>query len=142
MKDSIIKDYIKENWRFLFFVLTSGLIGGYCIGLYLPEMYSQEMLQQQMFFVQRLTGSVFWLSVSKIRNWLCNDSSWRCSFNFRFADDIVYIDAASDFIDIFGQKGKKAKMSVKSSCCVWICGCGCILKSFFRAITPFERFDP
>ena len=46
MKDSIIKDYIKENWRFLFFVLTSGLIGGYCIGLYLPEMYSQEMLQQ------------------------------------------------------------------------------------------------
>ena len=41
-----MKDHIKNNWRFLLFVLCSGLIGGYCIGLYLPEMYSQEMLQQ------------------------------------------------------------------------------------------------
>ncbi len=41
-----MKEYIKNNWIFLLFVLSSGLIGGYCIGLYLPEMYSQEMLQQ------------------------------------------------------------------------------------------------
>ncbi len=41
-----MKDYVKNNWKFLLFVLCSGLIGGYCIGLYLPEMYSQEMLQQ------------------------------------------------------------------------------------------------
>jgi len=37
---------LKENWKFLLFVIGSGLIGGYCIGLYIPEMYSQEMLQQ------------------------------------------------------------------------------------------------
>ncbi len=41
-----MKDYIKNNWKFLLFVLSSGLIGGYCTGLYIPEMYSQEMLQQ------------------------------------------------------------------------------------------------
>ncbi len=41
-----MKDYIKSYWKFLLFVLCSGLIGGYCIALYLPEMYSQEMLQQ------------------------------------------------------------------------------------------------
>ena len=41
-----MKDYIKTNWRFLLFVLCSGVIGGYCTGLYIPEMYSQEMLQQ------------------------------------------------------------------------------------------------
>ena len=41
-----MKDYIKTNWKFLLFVLCSGLIGGYCAGLYIPEMYSQEMLQQ------------------------------------------------------------------------------------------------
>ena len=41
-----MKDYIKNNWKFLLFVLSSGLIGGYCTGLYLPEMYSQETLQQ------------------------------------------------------------------------------------------------
>ena len=41
-----MKDNIKNNWKFLLFVLSSGLIGGYCIGLYLPEMYSQETLQQ------------------------------------------------------------------------------------------------
>ena len=41
-----MKDYIKSNWKFLFFVLSSGLLGGYCTGLYIPEMYSQEMLQQ------------------------------------------------------------------------------------------------
>ena len=41
-----MKEYIKNNWKFLIFVLISGLIGGYCTGLYIPEMYSQEMLQQ------------------------------------------------------------------------------------------------
>ena len=41
-----MKDYIKNNGRFLLFVLAGGLIGGYCAGLYIPEMYSQEMLQQ------------------------------------------------------------------------------------------------
>ena len=41
-----MKDYLKNNWKFLLFVLSRGLIGGYCIGLYLPEMYSQETLQQ------------------------------------------------------------------------------------------------
>ena len=41
-----MKDYIKDNWKFLLFVLISGLIGGYCTGLYMPEMFSQEMLQQ------------------------------------------------------------------------------------------------
>ena len=41
-----MKDYIKNNWKFLLFVLSSGLLGGYCTGLYIPEMYSQEMLQQ------------------------------------------------------------------------------------------------
>ena len=40
-----MKEYIKNNWNFLF-VFISGWIGGYCIGLYIPEMYSQEMLQQ------------------------------------------------------------------------------------------------
>ncbi len=40
-----VKAYMKDNWKFLLFVLVSGLIGGYCVGLYLPEMYSQEMLQ-------------------------------------------------------------------------------------------------
>jgi len=41
-----MKDYIKNNWKFLLFVLSSGVIGGFCIGFYIPEMYSQEMLQQ------------------------------------------------------------------------------------------------
>ena len=41
-----MKEYIKNKWKFLIFVLISGLIGGYCTGLYIPEMYSQEMLQQ------------------------------------------------------------------------------------------------
>ncbi len=41
-----MKNLIKNNWKFLLFVLCSGLIGGYCIAFYLPDMYSQEMLQQ------------------------------------------------------------------------------------------------
>ena len=41
-----MKKYMRDNWKFLLFVLCSGLIGGYCAGSYLPEMLSQEMLQQ------------------------------------------------------------------------------------------------
>lgn len=41
-----MKNCIKNNWKFLLFVFCSGLIGGYCTALYIPEMYSQEMLQQ------------------------------------------------------------------------------------------------
>ena len=45
-----MKDYLKSNWKFLLFVLSSGLIGGYCTGLYIPEMYSQEMLHNNDYF--------------------------------------------------------------------------------------------
>ncbi len=41
-----MKDHIKNNWKFLLFVLGTGLIGGYCTALYILDMYSQEMLQQ------------------------------------------------------------------------------------------------
>lgn len=41
-----MKKLIRENWKFLLFVAFSGLIGGYCAGLYLPETFSEEMLQQ------------------------------------------------------------------------------------------------
>ena len=37
---------IKSNWKFLLFVLLSGLVGGYCTGLYLPATFSSEMMQQ------------------------------------------------------------------------------------------------
>ena len=39
----MIMKQIKENWKFLLFVLISGLIGGYCIGLYFPAMMTEEM---------------------------------------------------------------------------------------------------
>ena len=35
-----MKGFIKNNWKFLLFVLVSGLIGGCCIGFYIPEMYA------------------------------------------------------------------------------------------------------
>ncbi len=41
-----MKDHIKNNRKFLIFVLISGSIGGYCTGSYIPEMYSQEMQRQ------------------------------------------------------------------------------------------------
>ena len=41
-----MKEYVKSNWKFLLFVLFSGLIGGYCTGLYLPATFSPEMVQQ------------------------------------------------------------------------------------------------
>ncbi len=38
---------IKENWKFLLFVLIGGLIGGYFIGLWLYDYsLSEEMLKQ------------------------------------------------------------------------------------------------
>ena len=37
---------LKENWKFLIFVLIAGLIGGYCIGLYSYECLSTEVLKQ------------------------------------------------------------------------------------------------
>ena len=41
-----MKTYLKENGKFLLFVLIGGLVGGYCTGLYIPGTYSEEMLQQ------------------------------------------------------------------------------------------------
>ena len=41
-----MKEYVKSNWKFLLFVLLSGLVGGYCTGMYLPATFSPEMLQQ------------------------------------------------------------------------------------------------
>ena len=39
-----MKKLIKENWKFLLFVLLSGLIGGYSIGLYSYDSLSEELL--------------------------------------------------------------------------------------------------
>ena len=36
----------KKHWKFLLFVLLAGTVGGYCLGLYMPESYSEEMLAQ------------------------------------------------------------------------------------------------
>lgn len=41
-----MKVFIKNNRKFLLFVLVSGLIGGCCSGLYMPDTFSPEMLQQ------------------------------------------------------------------------------------------------
>ena len=41
-----MKIFIKENWRFLLFVLIGGLLGGYCIGLYYYDVLSQEIIKQ------------------------------------------------------------------------------------------------
>lgn len=37
---------IKENWKFLLFVLLGGLIGGYCIGIYSYDSLTPELLKQ------------------------------------------------------------------------------------------------
>ena len=42
----MVKKFLKDNWKFLLLVLLSGLIGGYCIGLYLYDSLSEEILQQ------------------------------------------------------------------------------------------------
>lgn len=41
-----MKKILKENWKFLLLVLLSGLIGGYCIGLYSYDSLSSEILKQ------------------------------------------------------------------------------------------------
>ena len=41
-----MKKFIKENWKFLLIVLIGGLIGGYCIGLYMWDSLPQEALNQ------------------------------------------------------------------------------------------------
>ena len=41
-----MKKFLKDNWKFLLLVLLSGLIGGYCIGLYSYNSLSEELLKQ------------------------------------------------------------------------------------------------
>ena len=41
-----MKRFIKDNWKFLLFVLIGGLIGGYCIGIYSYDLLSPEILKQ------------------------------------------------------------------------------------------------
>lgn len=41
-----MKNFFKENWKFLLLVLLGGLIGGYCIGLYSYDSLSIEILEQ------------------------------------------------------------------------------------------------
>ena len=57
-----MKAFIRKHWKFLLFVLISGLIGGYCSGLYLPEIYSEEMLQQMQ--EQNMTVEMIALSAA------------------------------------------------------------------------------
>ena len=38
--------FLKENWKFILFVLLGGLIGGYCMGFYAYDTLSEELLQQ------------------------------------------------------------------------------------------------
>ena len=41
-----MKNFIKENWKFLLLVLIAGLIGGYCLGLYSYDSLSEDLLKQ------------------------------------------------------------------------------------------------
>ena len=41
-----MKNFIKENYKFLLLVLICGLIGGYCIGVYSYDSLSLELLRQ------------------------------------------------------------------------------------------------
>ena len=41
-----MRKVLKENWKFLLFVLLGGLIGGYCIGLYSYDSLSLDLLKQ------------------------------------------------------------------------------------------------
>lgn len=41
-----MKRFIKDNWKFLLFVLLGGLIGGYFLGLYSYDTLSLEILKQ------------------------------------------------------------------------------------------------
>lgn len=55
-----MKKFIKENWQFLLLVLLSGLIGGYCIGLYSYDSLSKELLRELQ--TQNVTKEMFALS--------------------------------------------------------------------------------
>ena len=41
-----MKQFIKDNWKFLLLVLLAGLIGGYCTGLYNYDSLSAKLLKQ------------------------------------------------------------------------------------------------
>lgn len=41
-----MKSFLKDNWKFLLFVLIGGLVGGYFAGLYMYDSLSNEMLRQ------------------------------------------------------------------------------------------------
>ena len=41
-----MKKFIKDNWKFLLLVLFSGLIGGFCAGLYSYDSLSLELLKE------------------------------------------------------------------------------------------------
>ena len=41
-----MKNVLRENWKFLLFVLVGGLVGGYCTGLYLYGTFSEETVKQ------------------------------------------------------------------------------------------------
>ena len=41
-----MKSFLKDNWKFLLFVLIGGLVGGYFAGLYMYDSLSNEMLKQ------------------------------------------------------------------------------------------------
>ena len=41
-----MKKFLKDNWKFLLFVLVGGLVGGYFLGLYLYDELSPELLKQ------------------------------------------------------------------------------------------------
>ncbi len=41
-----MKKFLKENWKFLLFVLIGGLVGGYCLGLYMYDSLSGDMIKQ------------------------------------------------------------------------------------------------
>lgn len=41
-----MKKFLKENWKFILFVLFGGLIGGYCMGFYAYDTLSEELLKQ------------------------------------------------------------------------------------------------
>lgn len=53
--------FLKENWKFLLFVLITGLIGGYFAGLYLPDTLTEEMLIQLK--EQNITKEIFLISM-------------------------------------------------------------------------------
>ncbi len=41
-----MKTFIKDNWKFLLFVLLGGLVGGYCLGLYSYDSLTPDLLKQ------------------------------------------------------------------------------------------------